>query len=170
MLHNRFPIEEQMDTGPKQKKQNPDYKAQAANALYRMEDGTIYQPSQHIIAMLTEAGKKQKQGRSTLSSLYASGAIVITPFSIPHENQSWQIDSRPVVVRATKGRIVRHRPHLPEWALEFDIEFDEEDFKPETVNEALVYGGRRIGIGDYRPQNKGPFGRFIVVKFEKVGK
>jgi hypothetical protein len=34
------------------------------------------------------------------------------------------------------------------------------------LREILDASGKRIGLGDFRPACKGPFGKFVVVKWE----
>ena len=77
-----------------------------------------------------------------------------------------EIDVRPVVIKSTKGRIPRRRPIFKNWSLKFTIEYDEDEISAETIKEILDYAGRRVGIGDFRPENGGPFGRFMVTKFK----
>jgi hypothetical protein len=53
--------------------------------------------------------------------------------------------------------------------LHFDLVV-EEDFpikQIEILKAILEEGGRRMGIGDYRPQKKGRFGKFKVVSWEE---
>jgi len=65
-----------------------------------------------------------------------------------------------------KAAIMRARPLFRNWAVEFAILADTE-LLPDahTILAAqLAEAGSRIGIGDYRPQKGGPFGRFTVVE------
>jgi len=39
-------------------------------------------------------------------------------------------------------------------------------FNEKTVRMLVNDAGKKIGLGDYRPQRKGPFGRFSVVGWE----
>jgi hypothetical protein len=55
--------------------------------------------------------------------------------------------------------------------LTFDILVSEEDLPQKTSLEMLkailAEAGRRIGIGDFRPQKTGPFGKFIVLEWNE---
>lgn len=165
LLQHRFPIEQQTEGAPKPKKGNPDYKAEAENALYRDEKGVIYQPANHILSAIKEAGKKIKLGRGTFSKVFGSGVVIIEPDAIPHLIQKWELDAQPVVIQ--RARVVRYRPRLNEWALEFVAEIDDEEVSTEVFREALDIAGKRCGIGDFRPQRGGQFGRFMVTHFEE---
>lgn len=135
--------------------------------LYKDEDGNLVQPSTHIIGTLKRAGAKFQipgQGKLTYKNLMGSGAVIVDPDMIPHEHQSYEIDRRSVVVM--RARITRSRPMLKKWALSFELEYDEEEIPKSVLKELLDYAGRRVGIGDFRPEKGGPFGRFMVTKFE----
>ena len=75
-----------------------------------------------------------------------------------------EVDSRPVVIKG-RGRIMRHRARLEKWSLKFDISIDDSILAVENVHEMLSDAGRRSGIGDFRPQKTGPFGRFMITQW-----
>ena len=84
-----------------------------------------------------------------------------------HELTKWEIFKTLVVIPSTKGRVMRYRPMLKNWLLSFNIEIEEE-IDPHAVKEALDIAGRYVGIGDWRPQKKGKFGKFHVTSFQEV--
>jgi hypothetical protein len=53
-----------------------------------------------------------------------------------------------------------HRPRLDEWALSFRLEVDTRMFTSQFVRQLVDDAGAKIGLGDFRPDRKGPFGRF----------
>lgn len=135
-----------------------------------MPDGTIYQPSVHFISTMKKAGAKYQipgQGKLTYKNLIGSGAVLVTPDAIPHRNQQFEVDVRPVVVPSTRGRVARRRPVFKNWSLKFNIEYDEDELSASTIKEILDYAGTRVGIGDFRPEKGGPFGRFMVTSFKE---
>lgn len=165
LLIHRFPVGDvDLKSKEKNNKKNQD---DIESYLYLDEAGKLVQPSTHIIGCLKKAGAKFQingQGKLTYKNLIGSGAVIITPDMILHEMQSWTVDRRPVVIM--RARIVRSRPMLQKWALSFLIEFDEDEISKGTLKEILDFAGRRVGIGDFRAEKGGPFGRFIVTKFE----
>lgn len=168
LLQHRFPMEdsEQQSTAKNRKQKEDDVE----KSLYKQQDGTIYQPCVHFISSMKKAGAKYQipgQGKTTYKNLIGCGAVLISPESIPHKNQNYEIDVRPVVVPATKGRVVRKRPIFKTWSLCFNIEYDEDEIAASTIKEILEYAGSRVGIGDFRPEKGGPFGRFMVSKFKQ---
>ena len=74
-----------------------------------------------------------------------------------------EIDSRPVVIQ--RARIMRHRARLEKWKVTVILEIDETIIPTENVHDILVDAGKRAGMGDFRPQKGGPFGRFQVTKW-----
>jgi hypothetical protein len=164
LLMHRFAMaEEDAKSKARDQKKNQD---KVQEYLY-LDGKTLVQPSTHIIGALKKAGAKFQvvgQGKQTYKNLMGSGAVLVIPDMIPHEIQDWEIDRRPVVVQ--RARIVRERPMLKQWALSFEIEYDDDEIDRNTLKEILDFAGRRVGIGDFRPEKGGPFGRFIVTQYK----
>lgn len=137
---------------------------EVAVSLYILPDGKIYQPASHIEATMIKAAANFNitgKGKKTYKDL-AKSSIFVEPDAIIHEIQTYDIDKRPVVNPTTRGRVIRARPILREWALNFKLKVLDDQFPREVVKSILDYAGTAVGIGDYRPR----FGRFIVTKFE----
>jgi hypothetical protein len=146
---------------------------QAERGAYRAPDGTLYVPAQCFQRMLIEAGKPHKQ-RSSRSSLrwVVPAAVIVTAEAITLTDSlgrpitDFEVDSRPVVIPATKGRVMRHRPKVEQWQATIPMEVDTDILPTAMIHQLLEEGGRRLGIGDYRPQTTGPYGRFSIVSWE----
>ena len=133
--------------------------------LYKV-DGKICQPAEHIIQSIVKRlgnYKIQGRGKKTYKEI-GQGSIDVQPEMIVHKNQKWTVDVRSVVIPSTKGRVIRKRPRLEDWSLDFKIILLNDDLPVEVLKSALDDSGREGGIGDYRPR----FGRFIVTKFKEV--
>jgi hypothetical protein len=89
-------------------------------------------------------------------------AVMLEPYYPLISNGDWSVDTRPVRIPATGGRILRHRPIFHDWRVTFELEVDEEMFAPKLVRELVDASGSKIGLCDYRPDCRGPFGRFRV--------
>lgn len=132
---------------------------------YRLENGDLCQPAEHLYAgMVKAAGEFQIQGRGKKTYRdIIKGLMIIDPELIPHNQKTYRIDGRPA--RIQRARIMRHRPHLPKWSLSFRLTILDGDLMPiEVLNAILAKTGQAVGIGDYRPR----YGRFIVTKFEAI--
>jgi hypothetical protein len=139
------------------------------HSLYINADGDICQPATHFERSLQEAAKKLKvkgSGKATYSKLFGS-MVSVSPIMIKHNIQEFSVFSTSVVIPSTKGRIVKHRPLIHEWSLSFTI-MAEDEIPEEVIYEALKIAGKYCGIGDWRPQKGGKFGKFEVESFTKV--
>lgn len=141
---------------------------EAEEAAYRLNgpESELCQPAEHVYqAMCKTASQFQIKGRGKKTYKDAAkGNLAIEPEYIPHGQTEYRIDTRPV--RIQRSRILRSRPLLSSWALEFTIRvLDEDELPDQIVNAILVKAGQTTGIGDYRPR----FGRFMVTQFEEVG-
>lgn len=143
---------------------------EAERAAYRHPDGTLYHPGAAIARLLREAGAnhKIKGSRKSVKFAVPSAVIVLDDAVTLLEPETdapladFEVDSRPVVIPATKGRVMRHRPRLDKWAMLFHLEIDDDLLPADFVHQLLEEGGRKIGLGDFRPEKGGPFGRFAV--------
>jgi len=63
---------------------------------------------------------------------------------------------------------MKHRARLDSWKLKFTLEIDETMFGVSFVRQLVDDAGRRIGLGDYRPDRKGPFGKFVVIHWQEL--
>jgi len=138
------------------------------DTLYMLPDGKIYQPADCIKQALIEAGKAFKVGRKNLSQTAAS-FLRVQPEAIIHANQKWITDRRAVVIPSTRGRVMRNRGRLDEWALRFKIQtMDENELNADKIESLLEHAGKYVGIGDYRPQKKGMYGTFRIQTFKEA--
>ncbi|MEM4591741.1 MAG: hypothetical protein QW555_07935 [Nitrososphaerota archaeon] len=131
--------------------------------IYYNSEGRPSIPSIWLINSLKQAAAEVKipgRGKKTYKNLVGAGFILIQPDMIPLESDGWTIYAAPVVVQ--RARIIRHRPLFPQWRAMFTIIFDEQHFTQKLIEELLQYAGAFVGIGDYRPQRGGPFGRFTT--------
>lgn len=144
-----------------EKKATTDVEGEALKKLYVGKGEKIIQPAVHIERALIEAGKKIRikgQGKATYSKLFGS-MLSVEPNDILHEVQEFEIFKALVVIPSTKGRVLRCRPILNNWALTFNVTYDTE-IDPQTILEALRIAGRYVGVGDWRPEKKGKYGKF----------
>lgn len=163
LLMNRYPLDP-IENPPLAKRPKEE---QAELTAYRIP-GTdeLYVPAVAIQRALVNGGAYSKgKGRASLQKQVAA-CVLVTPEYCNLNTKKFAIDARPVVVPATKGRIVRYRARLDNWETTFSIEYDENLLKEKEVREIVDNTGSRVGLLDFRPQNKGPFGRFMVTKWQ----
>ena len=165
LLMHRFADDIESDK-PAKKSTQPTITEQFEAALYRLPDGKLYQPGRHLEGAMIKASvdfRKAGRGKKSLRSYFLS-SVFVHPDAIPHEHQEVEIDRQRVVVRATKGAIMRVRGRLDKWKLCFQIENRSEDLDAATVQAVLQKAGEEYGIGDYRPR----YGTFRVTHFQEA--
>lgn len=143
---------------------------QAEYAAYRVP-GTneLYVPGIAVQRALVKAAAFSKgKGRATLQKPVAA-CVLVTPERIGLGVTEYAIDARPVVIAATRGRIVRYRPRLDQWEITFIIEYDDVLLKESEIRRVVDDMGSRVGLLDFRPERNGPFGRSVVVKWDAAG-
>jgi hypothetical protein len=140
---------------------------QAEFSSYRDTDtGLLYIPGIAIQrAFINGATYSKGKGRLTLQKPVAA-CVLITPERVSLGVKDYKVDARPVVIPATKGRVMRFRPRLDEWKVTFDIEFDSNLLKESELRRVVDDTGSRVGLLDFRPEKKGPFGRFMVIDWK----
>lgn len=168
LLMNKFGVEAQTQAENEvqpTKSEHGTPEEQAEPVAYRLANGTLCQPAEHVFQALCKAAvefKVKGKGKKTYKDA-VKGNVVVEPEYLSHQRADYEIDSRPV--RIQRSRIVRHRPHLPEWMLSFTLTVLDKNAVPASVlNNIIVKAGQTVGIGDYRPR----FGRFIVTSFKEA--
>lgn len=168
LLQNRFATADEVENKPTKRKSVTMLENAVENTVYKLPDGTVYQPGESIKQAIIEAGKAFKKGRANMSKTFAS-FVIITPEAIVMSPQEYSTDRRAVVIPSTKGRVMRNRARFDDWSLTFSVEvLDDSEIDTKALHDAIDYAGHYVGIGDYRPQKKGMFGRFIVESIREV--
>lgn len=141
---------------------------QAEHAAYRDEKTKeLFVPGVNLQQSLVEAAAYSKgKGRASLQKI-AAACLFVSETQIALGQKEFAIDSRPVVIAATRGRIVRHRPRIDAWKFSFTLEYDEVLLSAKQVRGIVDDAGRRVGLLDFRPAKKGPFGRFVVTSWQE---
>lgn len=143
---------------------------QAQPKLYIGLNGTPTIPQPNLFRCLIEGGRFHKIGKAQVttakaSMLFSCMDIEGAEIEIKHK-EDWRVDTRAVRIPSTGGRILTHRPMFDDWALEFTVDLDETILGPKLLRTIFDDAGKRVGLGDFRPQTKGPFGRFVVTSWE----
>jgi len=144
---------------------------QATPKCYADKDGRLYVPGPNIYSCIIAAGTFHKAGKSKVTTMKTSlvpAGILLEEMVCPLNTKEWEVDSRSVVIPSTGGRIMCHRPRIDRWALTFTLDVDTTVFSPALVRALVDDAGKKIGLGDYRPARKGPFGRFVVKEWAVI--
>ena len=144
---------------------------EAQRSLWLDESGAPTIPATAIRATIEGGARKRKQG-----PLVRGGLMVLsTAFDYDTEKYGTCIEELgrstqftvPVVVQ--RSRILRTRAKFdPKWSCTFEVDVDDEMIDLSQLLEWLDIAGRQIGLGDWRPEKSGMFGRFAEPEIEKV--
>lgn len=126
-------------------------------------------PAAAIRSCLETAAKKLKQGGQVREGL----TVINTRLEYDEERYGTDLETlqsstqfRAVVV-VQRSRMMRTRPmfDLP-WAVTFQVDAEDDLVDESQLRQWLDIAGRRIGLGDWRPEKSGEFGRFEVESLE----
>lgn len=174
LLINRFKENDEQPEAVKKatKKNYGTPREQAESTPYRDgENGRLWIPSVWLTGTIRSVASDYKLPGTRKSVRSVSGGAVVPVeeklyFCENYELKDIEIDSRPCVIQ--RARIMRHRARLESWSVKATLQIDEEILEPKHVHDILGDAGKRAGLGDYRPQKGGPFGRFQIISWNEL--
>lgn len=90
----------------------------------------------------------------------ARGALHVERETVPVTGEP---RPREDMVRVGMGTAdIRYRPEFPEWSADLIVRYNADVLSAEQVTNLLNLAGFSIGIGEWRPERNGQFGRFHV--------
>jgi hypothetical protein len=171
LLINRFKEQDEVVENMKGRKKDYGTPRFQAEATAYADDKTklLWVPSSWIKGAIQSIASDYKLPGSRKSVKSVSGGAIIPGeekiyFDEKYKIKDIEVDSRPCVIQ--RARIMRHRAKLESWSLSFELEIEDSILEPDNVHQILSDAGRRSGLGDYRPQRGGPFGRFVVTSWK----
>jgi hypothetical protein len=127
-------------------------------------DGMVAIPGEYIERMMTDASaqiseKIPGRGNQTYTKLF-KGAFFVTEQLIKTDVRADQVQPfiKPVGGQGAKkgaGKVLRYRPQLLSWSAIFTVQVCNDLITAEVLERVMEYGGKFVGIGDWRPK----FGR-----------
>jgi hypothetical protein len=141
----------------------------AQSKLYLGLNGKPMIPSPNLLRCIVDGGSFTKIGKKQVtttrsSMLYSCLSIDAAEIALVYK-QPWKVDTRAVRIPSTGGRILAHRPMFDDWALALEVELDTSIMTAKLLRQVVDDAGKRVGLGDFRPATKGPFGRFVVARW-----
>ncbi len=144
---------------------------EAQRSLWLDESGAPAIPATAIRAAIEAGARKRKQGPKV------RGGLVVLSTSFQYDQKKYGTGIRelgrstqftvPVVVKSSRILRTRARFDTP-WSCTFKVAVDDEEIDQDNLLEWLDIAGRQIGLGDWRPEKSGMFGRFAEPEIEKV--
>jgi hypothetical protein len=149
------------------KRRFPTPEEEAELGLYpRGKDSDLQFPVLNFIRSLYAASKGLRIGKRSVAP-YIGGCLMPAAEFASFGVKKYGIDVRRVVVQ--HQGILRTRPCLEKWKLTFPILADDESMEDgvlEAIEPIAHEAGKRIGIGDGRPEKGLCYGRFKVTGFK----
>jgi len=162
-LMNKYTPQDQGIEKKKKKVYVP--KDEAEKKTNRTKDGKLFCPSRQIKATLMHAAAKFKiKGQLASFKETMAAGIMIGPEEIPFNPQEYEIAEHNVVIN--RCRVPAWRPVINNWELGFVITIVDDDINPLQVKEIFDFAGRFKGIGDWRPEKGGEYGKFTIEEWK----
>lgn len=139
-------------------------------SLYLDEGGTPTLPAAAFRKNIEVAARKLRQGPQVREGLIVEEveefdydrSLGTTPDELARTTQFT------VGVRLRGGHVLRTRARFDDWAATIRVDVDPELVDREQLLTWLDIGGRRLGVGSWRPEKSGQFGRFEVENIQMV--
>ena len=140
------------------------------NKCHSMPDGHIFIPPMAFKMALDSAAQMLAmqipgKGKKTFTKYFTSGVLVVEPFVLPMTKDDVEMDRIYANADGKRGsgtRVWRNFPRIDPWKGPVPFEVMADEISPDVFREHLDQAGKFIGIGRFRPQNGGFYGRWRV--------
>ena len=143
------------------------WELECRRSLYLDADGRPTLPEAALRAVIESSARKTKQGPLVREGLMIESVTFCYDVKRYGEDVKKLITTAqfvaPVVVN--RKRVLRSRARFDcPWSVVGVADVDPEQVDRDQLTAWLATGGRRVGLGDWRPQTSGHYGRFNVEK------
>lgn len=145
-------------TGPKLAKDpEADYEA----CFYRLPDGSYGFPAIGIKAAMISACRFADMKMTAARGAFHIDGELVPVVGAPQPRED--------MVRVGMGTAdIRYRPEFPEWRIPLTLKINAAVISAEQVANLLNIAGFGVGIGEWRPERNGSYGRFHVGSSEEM--
>lgn len=152
----------------KRKKTEEDHlaiaRSQWEGLLYWDDEMNVILPTQNIRATMLNGAKMNKLGTQIKrGTIMLEDKVPLNYGKKLTKDQLWEaryLDRRSVVV--SNARVMAYRPKFKDWTATFTIAYDESILDESDIVRSMQNAGSFVGIGGFRPEKSGTFGRFEV--------
>lgn len=152
----------------KRKKTEEDHyaiaKSQWCGLLYWDDKMNVVLPTQNIRASIVGGAKLHKLGMPVKRATMMLDELVELNYGKKLTvEELWEqkfIDRRSVVI--SNKRVICYRPKFINWNATFTLSYDESTLDESNLKQSIDNAGKFIGIGGFRPEKGGVFGRFTA--------
>lgn len=154
---------------------NGDYELRTwREKMHVTKEGNVFIPGSSFANMAREAAKYLSipipgKGKSTFTKHFDAGILVPTDLVLPLKKND--VDSVTVFVPSDGKpgggkRVSKTFPLIHEWAGDVEYLILDDIITLEAFERVIKAAGNLIGLGVYRPRNRGTYGRFVVENIE----
>jgi hypothetical protein len=150
----------------------------AEGRIIKDKQGKVGIPIEYLLGCLKEAGRSVKNGKKQIST--ADTTTIFSFLDFGEQSFLRFKDHSEMVVDRRKGNmknggkttaIAVIRPKFEKWSIQLEAEITiEGDFAvaEDVAKQLFVVAGSQVGLGDFRPAKRGPFGRFKVADWKNL--
>lgn len=159
---------EEKQSGKKTKaREARDPDGEAMDATYLTEDGKFGVPAMAIKCAMISAAHKDIGIEKTLVRKAVFFRVSDSDMVLPMECAEPVV--REDMVRVGQGSAdIRYRPMFDKWRVRVEVEVDADLLKVDDVVNLVNRAGFGVGIGEWRPEKGGEYGRFELDTSESV--
>jgi hypothetical protein len=109
------------------------------------------------------------KGKSTYGKFFTSGVLCMQPVTLGLTLDDVQLDrihANADGVRGSGKRVWRNFPRIDQWEADATFHIVADEITTDLFEEHLRQAGAFVGIGRFRPQNGGYYGRFEIQKIK----
>jgi hypothetical protein len=157
---------------PKKSKERPDLYEERVwrSRMHVSRDGNVEIPQTAFGNCIREAARRlqlqiQGKGKTQYTKYIEAGIEVAAPLvlpikakDVPHDRLFVHSDGK----RGGAKRVYRHFPRIDSWEGEITIYVLDDQIPEDVFAKVLRSAGILVGIGRFRPENRGFYGRFSV--------
>lgn len=144
------------------------------NKCHTLPNGHIYIPPMSFKMALDTAAKMlgrqiPGKGKSTYTKFFLSGVLVMEPIELPLTKEEVEMDriyANSDGIRGSGKRVWRFFPRIDNWKADVPFVILADEITTDVFEEHLRQAGSFVGIGRFRPQSGGYYGRFAVKKIK----
>ncbi len=146
-----------------------DYEARTWREKAHVEDGMIVIPPMAFKMALDRAAKMRGEqipgrGKATYTKFFESGVLVLrsVPIAPVSAMGCEKVHANADGVRGSGKRVWRLFPRVDQWRGEVEFSLIADEITPDVFERTLKEAGLVVGVGRFRPERGGFFGRFNV--------
>jgi len=133
-------------------------------------------PARAFFAGLVDAAKQlglqiPGKGKRTYAKSFAAGVMIESPLPLavdPETCPGTWVHVNADGVSGSGKRVMRCFPTVEEWGGEITLQVLDDAITRDVLERHLDFAGKFVGVGQYRPQNRGTNGRYQIVKVEEI--